>query len=201
MPTAFSYTRVSTGRQASDGGGLERQSDDAQLWCERNGYALDTDLDLSDAGASAFKGDHLEGALGRFLQMARDGRLPKESVLLVEAIDRLSRLEALDGLMDVCGALIRSGVAIHTLEDDQTYSRQTLAEDGTKLIVLVVKAQAAHDYSRRLSRRIVKSWEQTVEKQRQGVVVRGNHSPFWIDYDAASNSFSINKEGAPSSRV
>ena len=26
-------------------------------------------------------------------------------------------------------------------------------------------------------------WQQDLEKQRQGIVVRGNHSPFWLDYD------------------
>ena len=61
----------------------------------------------------------------------------------MEAIDRLSRLEAVDGLQDVLLALVRAGVSIVTLEDGAEYSRATLREDGSKLIILAVKAQAA----------------------------------------------------------
>ena len=78
----------------------------------------------------------------------------------MEAIDRLSRLEAVDGLQDVLLALVWAGVSIVTLEDGAEYSRATLREDGSKLIILAVKAQAAWEYSRRLSKRITAAWKQ-----------------------------------------
>ena len=60
-------------------------------------------------------------------------------MLLVEAIDRLSRLEVLDGLQDVLLALIRADVVIVTLEDEQEYSRQSIRDDSTKLVMLVLE--------------------------------------------------------------
>ena len=92
--------------------------------------------------------------------MAQSGDLGAEPILLVEAFDRLSRLEAIDGLQDVLLALVRAGVAIVTLEDGAEYSRATLREDGSKLIVLAIKAQAAYEYSQRLSRRVTAAWDQ-----------------------------------------
>ena len=91
-PLAYSYLRVSRAEQ-SQGAGLDRQGDMAAAWCDRNGYQLDTRLDLSDRGRSAFKGHHLtRGALGRFLELAKQGKLVANPVLLIEAVDRLSRL-------------------------------------------------------------------------------------------------------------
>lgn len=119
---------------------MERQADAAERWCHANGHTLNADLHLSDAGLSAFKDDHLsKGALGRFLDMAQSGDLSETPVLLVEAIDRLSRLEAIDGLQYVLLALVRAGVAIVTLEDGAEYSRATLREDGSKLIVMAMQ--------------------------------------------------------------
>ena len=160
---------------------MERQADAAERWCQAKGHQLNADLRLSDAGLSAFKGDHLsKGALGRFLEMAQAGDLGPDPILLVEAIDRLSRLEAIDGLQDVLLALVRAGVTIVSLEDSQEYSRKTLREDGSKLIILVVKCQAAHEYSQRLSRRITAAWDQATADLARGVLRRVEfHRPPW----------------------
>ena len=90
----------------------------------------------------------------------------------MEAIDRLSRLEAVDGLQDVLLALVRAGVSIVTLEDGAEYSRATLREDGSKLIILAVKAQAAWEYSRRLSKRVTAAWKQAEVDLGKGVLPR-----------------------------
>jgi DNA invertase Pin-like site-specific DNA recombinase len=201
-PKAYSYERVSTGRQAAQGSGLERQSDAAAIWAERNGFDLDATLALSDAGSSAFSGQHLgsDGALGQFLALATKGQLGPNPVLLVEAIDRLSRLEPMDGLRQVVFALADAGVAVVTLEDGATYSRDTLNNDPSSLIVLVVKTQAAHEYSKRLSTRINATWERTRAAIKAGVIDRGSHCPHWLDFDPATNSFAINDHNARSMR-
>lgn len=173
MQRVFSYERVSFSRQATDGRGMERQAGDAEAWCVSRGVALDQELSLADAGASAFHGDHLQGALGRFLALAQAGELGDQPVLLVEAIDRLSRQEPLDGLQDVLLALVKAGVTLVSLEDGQTYSRETLRQDGTRLVMLALKAQAAHEYSKRLSRRIKSSWDQAYAELEAGRLPRG----------------------------
>lgn len=185
-PVAFSYTRLSSGTQLS-GGGMDRQEAAARSWSERHGHQLDDTLDLSDAGVSAFRGRNLErGALGRFLGLAEASQLGPAPVLLIEAVDRLSRSEPLEALSDTFIALARAGVRIIDLEDGQEYSRQTLNRDSLALVKLALKVQAAHDYSARLSRRISAHWEQGRERGRRGQVVRGAGGlrPFWLELDA-----------------
>jgi DNA invertase Pin-like site-specific DNA recombinase len=177
----FSYQRVSSGKQAH-GAGMDRQAEGAAAWCQQRGLTLDDTLHLADEGRSAFKGEHLAGALGRFLKLAQAGDLGEAPVLLVEAFDRLSRLEPLDGLHDVALALIRAGVRVVTLEDGAEYSRDTLRNDASKLLVLTVKTQAAWEYSQRLSRRIEDSWNREREKLRSGQLTRpGAFLPRWCD--------------------
>lgn len=178
--TAYSYERVSSAQQVS-GRGLLRQGDAAQRWAQQQGITLDTTLELSDRGRSASKGHHLsKGALGRFLALAQAGQLGPDPILLVEAIDRLSRQEPLDAIETILTGLVGSGVRIITLEDGAEYSRQTLRTDPTKLLVLVVKMQAAYEYSARLGQRIADSWASARSKLEQGILSRpGQFCPAW----------------------
>ena len=191
---AYSYERVSTGQQL-DGRGLERQADMAATWCERNGYSLDTALDLSDRGRSAYKGKHItHGALGRFLELAQRGQLEDSPVLLIEAVDRLSRQEPMTALQRVAFALVDAGVAIVDLEDQRRYDRESLAGDG--LIMLVLKAKAAHEYSKRLARRVTSSWDQLRDGLRDGSTVgrgpAGGRHPFWLTLNPATKEWELN---------
>ena len=179
---AYSYSRVSSGKQRT-GSGLSRQIALAETWAERHGLQLDSSLQLSDAGRSAYKGKHLNGALGRFLQLAQSGQIEHGSVLLVEAIDRLSRLEPLDGLQDVIFALVRAGIRIVTLEDGAEYSRKTITDDTTKLIVLVVKIGEAHRYGKRLATRVGAAHLKREEDLQAGVPRSVGLLPFWISRD------------------
>jgi DNA invertase Pin-like site-specific DNA recombinase len=198
VPTAFSYTRISSGQQRA-GGGLERQSDMAAAWCTAHGYSLDSTLDLTDSGRSAFKGKHLShGALGRFLQLAQQGALGADPVLLIEAVDRLSRQEPMAALQKVAFALVDAGVTIVDLEDQRTYNRESLQGDG--LIWLVLKAKAAHEYSSRLSRRVVAHWDQHRDALRSGTATHrgkgGGRKPFWLDLDPATQQWKLNDRAA-----
>jgi DNA invertase Pin-like site-specific DNA recombinase len=183
MTSVYSYERVSLPQQAL-GRGLGRQSDAALAWASSRGLSLDSRLQLSDAGRSASKGEHLtKGALGRFLQLAQAGQLGDAPILLVEAIDRLSRQEPLDAIETILTGLVGSGVRIVTLEDGAEYSRETLRSDPTKLLVLVVKMQAAYEYSARLGMRMRDSWSGVRDKIRNGIVSRPRQfCPFWCDW-------------------
>jgi DNA invertase Pin-like site-specific DNA recombinase len=176
----FSYERVSSQKQIQ-GRGLERQSGGAEEWCRERGLQLDTSLDLTDPGLSAYHGEHLkQGALGRFLALAQAGELGPEPILLVEAVDRLSRLELLDGVQDIVFQLLRSGVQIHTLEDGARYTKATVNNDLGSAIQLIAKIFAAAEYSKRLSRRITDTWTSTYEGMAEGKLPRGRRLvPAW----------------------
>jgi DNA invertase Pin-like site-specific DNA recombinase len=181
---AYSYSRVSSGKQTT-GSGLSRQIALAETWAEKHGLQLDSSLQLSDAGKSAYKAKHLNGALGRFLQLAQSGQVEHGSVLLVEAIDRLSRQEPIDGLQDVILALVSAGVRIVTLEDGAEYSRETFADDAARLIVLVVKITEAHRYGKRLATRVGAAHLKREQDLQAGVPRSVGLLPFWVSRDEA----------------
>jgi hypothetical protein len=102
----------------------------AQAWADRKGVPLDTELNLTDAGVSAYTGANLDvGNLGAFLRAVEDGTVPKGSWLLVENLDRLSREPAVDASYTMQG-IIRAGVTVIDLSDNgglgREYSLDTL---------------------------------------------------------------------------
>lgn len=147
---AFSYVRISTAPQAQ-GAGIERQIERAVLYASEHGFELDNSL--RDIGRSAFSGAHRTGALGGFLAAVQAGAIPRGSVLLIEALDRLSREEMLDALSLVV-ELLASEIDIITLEDGVTYSRLTLKMEMHVVHVLTSKMQQANQFSTRLSERV-----------------------------------------------
>jgi len=114
---AYSYSRYSSPQQA-DGDSIRRQTALARAWCQRNGAALDTNATYEDRGTSAFRGKHREsGLLRRFLDDVESGHIPRDSVLLIENMDRLSREKPVVGVNVLTGILI-AGVRVVQLAPD-----------------------------------------------------------------------------------
>ena len=191
----LSYERVSGASQVL-GTGLGRQADLASQWCRINGHELDTITTLRDEGKSAWRGKHLsDGALGQILSMCASGEIQPGTVLLVEAIDRLSRLEPMTGLEDVVFKLVRHyGLTVITLEDGQEYSRERIAKDTAALVILAVKIQTAHEYSQRASRRLRAAYRDKWEDARRGRFGPLHYKlmPKWIDLDRETGEVSLN---------
>ncbi|WP_082487802.1 recombinase family protein [Methylobacterium sp. Leaf89] len=176
MPTAYSYIRMSTDQQIR-GDSLRRQLEFSRQWAEQHGVVLDESL--RDIGVSAWKGkNRKEGALGRFLEMVNTGEVRRGSYLLVESLDRLSRdqvLEALGLFLEV----IRSGITIVTLADNQSYSQESVGNDWSKLIISLTIMARAHEESQRKSERVSQSYVARVAAAKDG---RGLSilTPSWI---------------------
>lgn len=151
MAIAYSYVRFSTPGQAG-GSSLTRQLQAAKAWAAQHGCALDDSL--RDLGTSAFKGDHRRGALGAFLTAIEQGRVARGSILIIEAMDRLSREEVLDAVSLLTG-IIQAGVTVVTLDDKITYTRETLHQQQHLFYVLIGKMQQANNYSQNLSARVL----------------------------------------------
>jgi len=66
-----------------------------ERYCKEHGLRLATEAEYSffDEGRSAYTGDHVseKGQLARFLRMVEEGKIERDSYLLVESLDRLSR--------------------------------------------------------------------------------------------------------------
>jgi DNA invertase Pin-like site-specific DNA recombinase len=144
---AYSYRRWSTPAQ-NDGTSLARQTAFAARWCSEHGYHLDTDLNLTDAGVSAYRGRNAtEGALAAFLDACRSGRVAKGSVLLLENLDRLSRdvvRKAARTLEDICA----EGIDVVDLSDGgRRYSLESLDSDPMQFIVMTMHFMRANQES------------------------------------------------------
>ena len=77
---------------------IRRQTALREDWLKRNPKVrLDTSLTLHDLGKSAYTGEHRKNAdrhaLAAFLKLVDAGKIPRGSYLLIENLDRLSRVD------------------------------------------------------------------------------------------------------------
>jgi DNA invertase Pin-like site-specific DNA recombinase len=146
-PKAYSYIRFSTAEQAK-GDSLDRQSRMAQEWAVRRGAQLDTELDLTDKGISAYLGANAEtGALGAFLMAVSVGTVPRGSWLLVESLDRISRENAWRASHTI-QSIVSAGVTVVDLSDGgREYSVETLEKDMMLFVMMVLRFTRANEES------------------------------------------------------
>ncbi len=149
---AISYLRYSSKGQ-SRGTSEERQEDSFNLWLSQNSDKYISYQPFRDLGMSGYSGKHLGGDLGRLLELAKQGTFEDGDLLVIEALDRLSRLVPLDAF-DLVREIVKSGLSIYTLEDNQKYSKETLNTNELALTQLIWKLQGAHSYSKRLGTRV-----------------------------------------------
>lgn len=172
---AVSYIRFSSLQQGK-GSTTERQQRMVDQW-----LAAHPEFELSkasrrDEGKSGYRGEHLDHGLGEILKAVEDGEIPQGSVLLVEALDRLGRLEPMQ-MISMIGALLQKGVNVVTLEDGQLYDRNSA--NNNLLFLLAGKVQMAHQYSASLSRRIKDAYEKKRRDARDGQQIK-KLLPAWL---------------------
>ncbi len=189
---AFSYARVSTKRQTTENrDGLERQTDAFLPFCERHGLTPANDH-LQDAGVSAFRGSNRKrGALGVFLEAAQAGAVPDGAVLVVEDLDRFSR-RATSYQEAMLGELFALGLALGIVRDDLIVDRATYDSRLDVRLQLLVRRDAAHDYSQKNSER----GEAAAARARARGEKTAWPRPFWCDWDAAAQDFTPNGKEA-----
>lgn len=158
MHKAYSYIRFSSVKQQS-GDSIERQTRLSKSYATKHGLVLDAELCMRDLGISAYDRSNVKkGALGHFLRLVEEGRIEKGSYLLVESLDRLSRDKVMDAL-SVFTDLLRAGIIIVTVSDEQVYSYEKSNENWASLIVSIAIMSRANEESATKSRRIRSSWD------------------------------------------
>ncbi len=183
MPIAFSYIRFSSEKQGK-GDSIRRQRDLATEYIERNpelGLELDTTLQLTDEGLSAYKGvAQTKGSLGVFIRLVEDGKIDKGSYLLVESLDRLSRQTPRKALTQL-NTLIDEGIIVVTLNDNKTYTSASMDEDsGLSLLFAIMLMSRAYEESATKAARVSNAWRQKMLRVADGVQLT-KRMPFWIN--------------------
>jgi DNA invertase Pin-like site-specific DNA recombinase len=147
---AYSYVRFSTPSQAA-GASLQRQTEKATRYALEHGLTLDTELDMTDLGVSAFRGKNARtGALGEFLQAVQKGYVQRGSYLLIENMDRLSRADIITA-QALFSQLIVSGITVVTLTNGEAYSMARLEREPEALLLVVLELIRANKESVRKS--------------------------------------------------
>jgi DNA invertase Pin-like site-specific DNA recombinase len=169
---AFSYIRFSSAIQAN-GDSYRRQLDETKRICDRNGWTLST-YRFFDKSVSGFDGKNQKRDLGRFMDLIGTA-IPIGSVLVVEALDRLTRQAPLDALA-LLNRIINAGVDICSTMDNQIYTKQLLETNPGVLFILLGQLIRGRDESEKKSTR-TKAW--IADKKSKGERFTGR-TPFWI---------------------
>jgi DNA invertase Pin-like site-specific DNA recombinase len=147
VPKAYSYMRFSTLEQGK-GDSLNRQTTMAREWSEKNDVPLDTELNLTDKGVSAYRGANAEtGALGAFLDTVRAGTIPRGSWLLVESLDRISR-QVVRKAARTIEDIVDAGITVVDLSDGaREYSAEALDSDPTLFLMMALRFMRSNEES------------------------------------------------------
>lgn len=177
MPKAYSYIRFSSAKQEA-GDSLARQVRLSEDYAAKHGLELDTELNLRDLGISAFDRSNLKkGALGHFLRLVEEKRIPVGAYLLVESLDRLSRDKVMDAL-SIFIDILRAGIIVVTLSDNQIYSYEKANDNWVSLILSIVIMSRANEESAMKSQRLRSAWDakrRNIANKR--LTARG---PYWL---------------------
>lgn len=175
-PRAYSYLRFSTPEQ-SKGDSLRRQTALAEEYAKQHGLTLDSELRLRDLGVSAFRGDNAAvGALGAFLQAIRDGLVPKGSLLLVEALDRISRKQARKAVR-ILEEVLEGGVDVVTLNDGKRWTEESL--DGADFLLAILLFMRGNEESATKAKRLKAAWVGKRERAARGEI-QSTRVPAWL---------------------
>lgn len=167
-PMAYSYNRFSTPEQAQ-GFSEERQVENAKRYAAKLGLILDDSL-KTDKGKSGYRGANRKtGALATFLDMIDKGKIARDSVLIVENMDRLSR-EPFTDAFETISRIIRAGVSIQTLSPEAHYDKKSL--NGHAIYALVAQIQMAHAESEKKSERL-----KDARRREKDIAAKGGRHP------------------------
>ena len=176
-PTLHLYWRYSDDKQGSgDSERRQRQWTDEVL--KEEGAVL-SDLDFSDPGVSAFRGKNwLEGGLSRFRAAIQDGIVRPGDILLIEQLDRLSRMAPLKQCV-LFNEILEAGVVIIQTVPRRRYTALACNDMATCMLAIIDMC-TSHGYSLRLSTRIGDYWQQHRRTLQSGVAMPNGTLPFWI---------------------
>lgn len=192
-PRVYSYTRFSTPEQA-DGDSKRRQTEGARRWMERKNaerarealaaLSFDERLNLADLGVSAFRGANTgeDKGLGGFLHACRAGLIPAGSYLVVESLDRVSRMTP-RRVSRILDDIVDAGVVIATLSDGQEYDAERLDNDPTALLIALMVSWRAHEESKVKGQRLSAAWAEKRLRVREGRDAKlTSKGPSWLQW-------------------
>jgi len=185
---AYSYSRFSSDAQR-DNTSIRRQQTLAEKWCEEHKIPLSTEM-FKDEAVSGFSGANLEtGALAKFIALVKAGDIEQGSYLILENLDRLTRLNAwqASGLLQ---DLVKLGIVVITLRPEMRFDHNSTAID---LLQAILHMDNAHKESARKSDIGKGKWAERFKEARESGKHIGNRVSNWLTLDKASGEYYLNE--------
>lgn len=206
MKNAYSFLRWSTkGQNKENRDSRKRQTESAERWINEhsNGeYQLSDKIFIAD-GQSAFKGSHIskekdahgiaKGELRRFIQQVEDGTISKDSILLIDSVDRFSRLsppQALTLFSEVLNTGI--GLVFTGTHEKRVVNNELLAKEGHILYFIIGELIRSNTESAEKSRKIVSSQQSKKIKMQAGEILKHHNAPKYYSYNKDKKRYEKN---------
>lgn len=174
--SAVSYTRFSDPKQSA-GDSTERQETEYRAFCERHNLTPGKEV-FADRGLSGRDGSHRKrGRLGHLIEAAKAGRFDRDTVVVVEAWDRLGRQRP-DRQTELVAELLRTGVSIGICRLNDIFCENDFATH--KWTTLAVFIQLAFQESQQKAERVAASWERRRQRAQTSGAVLGGSLPAWL---------------------
>ena len=198
---AYSYVRMSTLEQRK-GDSFRRQKIASARYALKCGLEIvESEEAYEDIRVSAFKGKNVkEGALGRFLEAVREGKIKRGSYLLVESLDRVSRETPYDACKTMRD-IVEEGITVVDLSDNERlYSIAIFHSDTQAYMRMIVRFERAHEESKTKSDRVKEAWSAKRERAKQGGAKITSWCPAWLRLSKDNTRFEIIEKNAETVR-
>lgn len=183
---AYSYVRFSTAKQEL-GDSLRRQVAMAEKFCAKHGLELHP-VSYRDLGVSAFRQRNLErGALAAFIEAVKTGKVPKDSYLIIEQFDRLTRAQ-LDVALKLLLDLVHNGVKLVTLVDEKIWDRKSV-QDLSNLMLAIALLSRANNESVAKAERLRAVWGQKKKAALESRKIMSRECPRWLNTNEDKSAF------------
>jgi DNA invertase Pin-like site-specific DNA recombinase len=175
---AIAYSRFSGKRQEA-GDSQRRQDAMAEQAAREEGVELDRTICLSDKGVSAFRGDNWKrGDLGKFIDLVDAGVIPAGTILIVEQVNRVSRLPWMDQV-ELWKEILSRGIVIRSCQPPARYTRENMNDLAVGCPV-VIYMMLGHLESEQKSDWVRKAWGEKKKAAAAGRTPHGRSCPQWL---------------------
>jgi hypothetical protein len=178
------YARVSSGRQL-EGLSMTIQGDSRVLDELSRKYNTTVSPDVYvDQGVSSYKGKNVShGELGRLLKDIKSGKIKSGDIIVMRALDRLSR-QALTDSEILYNSIVGAGVNIHTTIDGYLYEKNGVMASVMKTLAL----NTANEESQKKGHLTNQHAQYRIDQFQRGEIPENGTSfdigigrhPFWI---------------------
>lgn len=179
-PKAYSYIRFSTPEQKK-GDSLRRQIEAANNYKKEHNLEL---VSLRDMGISGHSGAHItKGELGQFLEWIEDGKVERDSRLLIENIDRLSRQPPSEAL-SVFLSIVNAGVKLVILYGNgynREITKESFDNESRDYYEIMGELRRAYGESKYKSERLKDAWQEKRNRAIEDGKKLSKKSPQWLE--------------------